>query len=297
MRRRYLCGALVGVLATAGALTTAAASAPPASSHAQAKPSMMRTRFSRQARTSRRGRGVRTTSLPRRRGRDRRGDRAEGLPRALGFAVEQQRPVRRGAAPASFFSDVGGSSWLNSVTQYCQGVASGTVFCNGSTGTAAGNAAGMLQRVSGTTTPRRHRPRRASRSSPREAVRAAQHFGNTAFDRRTARAVRDRDRARQQRVGLRYAVLRVAQLHRRPLTATSPTRTCRTSRTRAPRAGRTSTASGANAGITIVEGHELAETITDQFPNGGWLDRQAARRTATSAPGSSPARALRRASA
>jgi hypothetical protein len=29
---------------------------------------------------------------------------------------------------------------------------------------------------------------------------------------------------------------------------------------------------GANAGITIVEGHELAETITDQFPNGGWLD-------------------------
>jgi serine protease len=24
--------------------------------------------------------------------------------------------------------------------------------------------------------------------------------------------------------------------------------------------------------MTIVEGHELAETITDQFPNGGWLD-------------------------
>src|SRR5213075_2266940 len=29
---------------------------------------------------------------------------------------------------------------------------------------------------------------------------------------------------------------------------------------------------GPTAGITIVEGHELAETITDQFPNGGWLD-------------------------
>ena len=25
--------------------------------------------------------------------------------------------------------------------------------------------------------------------------------------------------------------------------------------------------------ITIVEGHEMAETITDQYPNGGWLDR------------------------
>jgi serine protease len=29
---------------------------------------------------------------------------------------------------------------------------------------------------------------------------------------------------------------------------------------------------GAGAGITIVGGHEMAETITDQFPNGGWLD-------------------------
>src|SRR5581483_4194427 len=29
---------------------------------------------------------------------------------------------------------------------------------------------------------------------------------------------------------------------------------------------------GQTAGITIVEGHEMAETITDQFPNGGWLD-------------------------
>ena len=33
---------------------------------------------------------------------------------------------------------------------------------------------------------------------------------------------------------------------------------------------------GPKAGMTIVEGHELAETITDQFPNGGWLDRQGA---------------------
>src|SRR5262249_9162461 len=30
---------------------------------------------------------------------------------------------------------------------------------------------------------------------------------------------------------------------------------------------------GAKAGITIVEGHEMSETITDQFPNGGWLDQ------------------------
>jgi serine protease len=29
---------------------------------------------------------------------------------------------------------------------------------------------------------------------------------------------------------------------------------------------------GSKAGITIVGGHEMAETETDQFPNGGWLD-------------------------
>ena len=29
---------------------------------------------------------------------------------------------------------------------------------------------------------------------------------------------------------------------------------------------------GPNAGITIVGGHEMAETITDPFPNSGWLD-------------------------
>jgi len=42
-----------------------------------------------------------------------------------------------------FLSGVGGSSWLNSVVQYCQGVSSGTVFCNGA-GTPAGNPTGIL---------------------------------------------------------------------------------------------------------------------------------------------------------
>jgi serine protease len=29
---------------------------------------------------------------------------------------------------------------------------------------------------------------------------------------------------------------------------------------------------GPDAGITIVAGHEMAESVTDQFPAGGWLD-------------------------
>jgi serine protease len=29
---------------------------------------------------------------------------------------------------------------------------------------------------------------------------------------------------------------------------------------------------GPNAGVTIVEGHEASETVTDQFPSSGWVD-------------------------
>ncbi|MGH7867413.1 MAG: hypothetical protein ACREP9_07205, partial [Candidatus Dormibacteraceae bacterium] len=55
-------------------------------------------------------------------------------------------PSGEAALLQSFLSSTGGSSWENSVTQYCQGVASGTTFCNGA-GQAAGNPSGMLQGV------------------------------------------------------------------------------------------------------------------------------------------------------
>src|SRR4029077_15922587 len=38
-------------------------------------------------------------------------------------------PSGESAILQNFFNHVGHSSWLNSVTQYCQGVASGTVTC------------------------------------------------------------------------------------------------------------------------------------------------------------------------
>src|SRR3954471_15797183 len=64
MSRRYLCGALVGVLATAGALTAFGASAAPASSHAQAaKPSVMRPLGFKPVQHSKPGRPRRTNNL------------------------------------------------------------------------------------------------------------------------------------------------------------------------------------------------------------------------------------------
>src|ERR1700693_2422180 len=55
-------------------------------------------------------------------------------------------PSGEEAILSNFYSGGGGSSWSNSVIQYCQGVASGTVSCNGA-GTAAGNQLNMLAGV------------------------------------------------------------------------------------------------------------------------------------------------------
>src|SRR6266567_9207055 len=134
MSRRYLCGALVGVLATAGALT-AASSAAPASSQAQAKPSMMRI-FN--GKPSKPARPNRTNHLAYQ------GGVSDGSAGVIGVETapkvylvlwgsqwNNNDPSGEASLLESFFGDAGGSSWLASVTQYCQGVASGTVFCNG----------------------------------------------------------------------------------------------------------------------------------------------------------------------
>src|SRR5215831_4752772 len=86
-------------------------------------------------------------------------------------------PSGEAAILENFYRGVGGSSWANSVTQYCQGVASGTVFCNGS-GQAAGNPSGIFAGVwadNASLAP--SHPRQSQIAA--EAVSAAQHFLNT----------------------------------------------------------------------------------------------------------------------
>jgi serine protease len=53
-------------------------------------------------------------------------------------------PSGEAAILESFYKGVGGSSWLDTVTQYCEGVGSGTVNCKGTSGTPAGNQLGMF---------------------------------------------------------------------------------------------------------------------------------------------------------
>jgi serine protease len=169
----------------------------------------------------------------------------------------------------SFYSGVGGSSWSNSVTQYCQGVPSGTFFCNGS-GTPAGNPRGIFAGVwADNTNSAPTHPRQSQLAA--EAVRAAQHFGNNtaASNASVQYVIATATRNNSRGFGTQYCAYH---------SATSST-VGNVAYTNLPYITDAGASCGANfnglgpkAGITIVGGHELAETVTDQFPNGGWLD-------------------------
>ena len=182
-------------------------------------------------------------------------------------------PSGEASREQSFLGAVGGSSWLNSVTQYCQGVASGTTFCNGA-GQAAGNPSGILQGVwfdTGVTAP--SQPTQSQLAA--EAVRAAQHFGNTAAgsNNTTQYVIATAHGNNASGFGTQYCAYHSS-------TSSSYGNVAYTNLPYMTDAGASCGANfnglGANAGQTIVEGHELAETISDQFPNGGWLDSSGA---------------------
>jgi serine protease len=178
-------------------------------------------------------------------------------------------PSGESALLQSFYNGVGGSSWANSVTQYCQGVPSGTVFCNGA-GTPAGNPTGIFAGVwadNASFAP--SKPRQSQFAA--EAVRAAQHFGNTTAGSNAsvqyviATATGNNSRG----FGTSYCAYHSA-------TSSAVGNVAYTNLPYITDAGANCGANfnglGPEAGITIVGGHEMAETMTDQFPNGGWLD-------------------------
>jgi serine protease len=172
-----------------------------------------------------------------------------------------------------FFGHVGASSWLNSVTQYCQGVAAGTITC-GSSGQHAGNQSGIYVSTwsdNGSTAPTH--PTQSQLAS--EAVRAAGHFGNTssATNNTVQYVIATAKGNSASGFGTQYCAWHsstsssygnIAYTNLPYITDAGPS--CGSNFVNGG-------SSGATDGITIVEGHELAETITDQFPNGGWLDR------------------------
>jgi serine protease len=170
----------------------------------------------------------------------------------------------------SFFQHVGTSSWLNSVTQYCQGVASGTITC-GSAGQHAGNPSGIYVTMwadNGSAAP--SSPSQSQLAA--EAVNAAGHFGNTSSGSNASvqYVIATAHNNNASGFGTQYCAWHSS-------TSSSYGNIAYTNLPYITDAGASCGANfnnlGPNAGITIVEGHEMAETITDQFPNGGWLDR------------------------
>jgi serine protease len=169
----------------------------------------------------------------------------------------------------NFLSGVGGSSWQNTVTQYCQGVATGTIFCNGA-GKPAGNQTGSF--VSSWSDNGSAAPAHPSQSQlAAEAVRAAAHFGNTAASTNASAqyVIATATGNNASGFGSSYCAWHSS-------TSSTYGNVAYTNLPYMTDAGASCGASfnglGPTAGITIVEGHEMAETITDQFPNGGWLD-------------------------
>ena len=181
-------------------------------------------------------------------------------------------PSGEAAIQQSFFNHVGGSSWNQSVTQYCQGVLTGTVTC-GTSGTHATNPGGVLAGVWNDNAA-------AAPGSPSqtqlagEAVSAAAHFGNTtAGSNSTVQYVIDTATGNNANgFGTQYCAWHSS-------TSSSYGNIAYTNMPYITDAGAScganfinSGASGATDGITVVGGHEFAETETDIFPNGGWLD-------------------------
>ena len=178
-------------------------------------------------------------------------------------------PSGEAAIQQAFFNGVGGSSWNNSVTQYCQGVPSGTVACNGA-GTPATNPTGVLAGTWYDSS--RAAPSRPSQSQlAAEAVRAAAHFGNTTVGSNNAvQYVVDTATHNSSRgFGTQYCAWHSS-------TSSTYGNIAYTNMPYITDAGASCGANfnglGAKAGITIVGGHEFAETESDIFPNGGWLD-------------------------
>jgi serine protease len=178
-------------------------------------------------------------------------------------------PSGETALLTSFFGHVGGSAWNSSVTQYCQGVASGTVTC-GTGGVHATNPTGVLAGSwadSAAAAP--SHPTQSQLAA--EAVRAASHFGNTGAgsNNQVQYVIATATGNSATGFGTQYCAWHSS-------TSSSYGNIAYTNLPYITDAGSSCGANfnglGSKAGITIVEGHEFAETETDIFPNGGWLD-------------------------
>jgi hypothetical protein len=182
-------------------------------------------------------------------------------------------PSGQGPRQQAFFQGVGGSTWNNSVTQYCQGSVTrgattcpgGATFATNPAGVYAGTWADNTNAVPGSIT---------QAALAAEAVRAAAHFGNTAAgSNNTVQYVIDTPHGHSiSGFGTQFCAWHSG-------TSSSYGNVAYTNFPYITDAGASCGQNYVNAGaaglldgVTIVGGHEFAETESDIIPNGGWLD-------------------------
>ncbi|HEX3551425.1 MAG TPA: hypothetical protein VHT53_13660 [Candidatus Elarobacter sp.] len=160
----------------------------------------------------------------------------------------------------AFYGIIGGSHWLNSVSQYTQ---------NG--GAHVGNAGNIYvgSYVDTATTPP-SRPTQAQMAA--EAARAAAHFGN--YTSNASYVVAMPHGIKPSGFGTQYCAYHSS-------TSAGGGTISWTNLPYMPDAGASCGANSVNSsgtldGVTIVGGHEQAETETDPQPNTGWLDSSGA---------------------
>ncbi|MFL6163737.1 MAG: hypothetical protein ACJ74U_16145 [Jatrophihabitantaceae bacterium] len=207
---------------------------------------------------------------------------------ANGYTTLSGDPQATAAKLQGFFKGLGTGSetWSGVMTQYCQGVSPGTTTCPAGSARVGYPTGGALAGVwvDGSAAA----PAQATgKQIGAEAVSAAGHFGNTssASNRNTQYVVLSPSGTHPD--GFNTTTSQFCAWHDytgdTSLSGGAPSSPygplAFTNEPYVTDAGSScgsnfvnSGSAGITDGVTIVEGHEYAETITDQFPAGGWTD-------------------------
>ena len=180
---------------------------------------------------------------------------------ATGFSTGGYSSAQAQSYTTNFFSGVGGSGWANTTTQYCSGVANGTTQC----GTAGTHPSNPKNELAGTWNDTSAVPTSPTQSQiAAEASALASHFGGVNAN--ADYMVYTPTGHSQNGFGTSWCAYH-----------SSSGNLSYSYMPYQPDAGGACGMNFVNGngyfdGFSIVGGHEYAETVTDPYPNSGWLD-------------------------
>jgi serine protease len=190
---------------------------------------------------------------------------------STGFSTGGYTSAKAQTYVESFFGNVGGSTWANSTTQYCQGVPSGTTQC----GTAGVHPTNPANELGGTWNDTSAVPTSPTQSQiAAEASSAASHFGG--LNPGAQYMVFTPTGHSESGFGTQWCAyhsssgnLSYAYMPYEPDAGAS----CGMNFVNG---SNNAFGNGYFDGFSIVGGHEYGETVTDPYPNSGWLDSRGA---------------------